>query len=283
MSSASTSRQGSPPAATLSVPGFDVVAGVHEASSLLGRHTHDRPTICSVQHGRFTEYYPGKAVACDERMLKVTPAGEPHWNRFDAVDTYGLRIDVDASRMAEAPELVRLLDERVFLPAGPFLGVTRRLAAELQRPDEFSPLAAEGLLLELLARMARLAEPHPAMRPRWLARANEVVHETYRSPAPVSKIAAAVGVPATTLARAFRRWYGVSIGEHVRQLRLENAAERLVRTDDALAEVALGSGFYDQSHFTNAFRRQFGTTPGRYRRLHGGRHWNATPRRPPRA
>jgi transcriptional regulator GlxA family with amidase domain len=55
----------------------------------------------------------------------------------------------------------------------------------------------------------------------------------------------------------FRARYGESIGEHSRRLRLE-WAERLVRSDEALASIAAHAGFADQSHFTREFRRRFG-------------------------
>ena len=43
------------------------------------------------------------------------------------------------------------------------------------------------------------------------------------------------------------------------------ASRALVYTGQALAEVAIGCGFSDQSHFTREFRRHFGRTPREYR------------------
>jgi AraC-like DNA-binding protein len=41
-------------------------------------------------------------------------------------------------------------------------------------------------------------------------------------------------------------------------------AQRLIRAGCDLAEVAVRAGFYDQSHLTRWFVRQFGVTPSRY-------------------
>jgi AraC family transcriptional regulator len=254
------------PTGTLSVPGFEVYAGVHPAASVLERHTHDAPTICAVQHGSFTEFYPGKAVACADGTLKVTPAGEPHWNRFDRVTTYGMRIDVDPGRFAAQSAVKRMLDERVFLAAGALASLTRQLVAELKRADAVSPVAAEGLLLELVAQMARCADPRDARPVGWLAQAEEIIHDMYRTPLTVAGIAAQVGVHGSTLARAYRREFGCTVAQKIRTLRLEHAARRLSTGDAALSGIALDAGFYDQSHFTNAFRRHFGVTPAEHRR-----------------
>ena len=39
----------------------------------------------------------------------------------------------------------------------------------------------------------------------------------------------------------------------------------VMRPNEALAEIAQRVGFADQSHLTSIFRREIGTTPGRYR------------------
>jgi AraC family transcriptional regulator len=75
-----------------------------------------------------------------------------------------------------------------------------------------------------------------------------------------------VGVHPVTLARAFRRAFGCTVGEYVRRLRIERAARQLADSDLSLAEIALGAGFSDQSHFSNLFRRHTGLSPFQFRR-----------------
>jgi AraC family transcriptional regulator len=140
-----------------------------------------------------------------------------------------------------------------------------RIARELATPDGFTRLALEGLALELLATVGR----GPARRSEpWLERVRDVLHERSLEPPSAAELAADAGVHPSHLARAFRAAYGDSLGGYARRLRLEWAAERLVRSDDPLACVAAEAGFVDQSHFTRAFRTQFGLTPARYRAAH---------------
>jgi AraC family transcriptional regulator len=63
----------------------------------------------------------------------------------------------------------------------------------------------------------------------------------------------------------FRKFYRCSVGEYVRRLRLELAARELACTEKPLAQVAAECGFYDQSHFTHAFKRRFRMTPMTFR------------------
>ena len=49
------------------------------------------------------------------------------------------------------------------------------------------------------------------------------------------------------------------------QRRVERAKELLRHTGNSLTGIAAATGFADQSHFTAAFRREVGVTPGRFR------------------
>jgi AraC-like DNA-binding protein len=55
----------------------------------------------------------------------------------------------------------------------------------------------------------------------------------------------------------------------IRTRRIEWSMDRLRDTGDPVAEIAVGAGFFDQSHFTRCFKRMVGTTPARFRRSHG--------------
>jgi AraC family transcriptional regulator len=256
---------------TLSVPGFELAAGSHAAASILPRHEHALPTICCVARGRFQEYYAGRSVDCDARTVKVTPAGDPHWNRFERVETRGIRIDVDPARFEEVGPIRRLLGERSFFQSAGFSGWTRRLLDELAAPDEAAGVATESLLLELLARLSRMSTASAGTQPGWLRQADEIVHDSFRTPLTLAGVAARVDVHPATLARAYRRAHGRTVGERIRELRIELAAQELATTTRSLSEIALRAGFYDQSHFCNVFRRQRQLTPARYRARHGGR------------
>jgi AraC family transcriptional regulator len=65
--------------------------------------------------------------------------------------------------------------------------------------------------------------------------------------------------------RCFTRAVGAGPRRYVLRRRVERAREMIRRTDQPLAAIAQALGFADQSHFTNAFRRETGETPARFR------------------
>jgi AraC-like DNA-binding protein len=72
-----------------------------------------------------------------------------------------------------------------------------------------------------------------------------------------------LGAHPAHLVRTFTQTFGVSPHAYVLGRRIELARQRLLEGQPS-AEVAVGVGFHDQSHFTRHFKRHVGTTPGRY-------------------
>jgi AraC-like DNA-binding protein len=67
------------------------------------------------------------------------------------------------------------------------------------------------------------------------------------------------------LARVFRQRTGTPIHRYLTRLRLRASLERLAAGACDLTAVALELGFSSHSHYTDAFRREFGYTPSRIR------------------
>jgi AraC-like DNA-binding protein len=132
------------------------------------------------------------------------------------------------------------------------------LIQEMQTRDPGWELIVDGLILVGLGRLTRVAAL-AAHRPAWLDDAIALA----RQQQPLAAIAQRIGRHPSHLAREFHRHEGVTIGEFARRCRLELAARALRGGKRSIGEVALEAGFCDQSHFTNAFRRVFGVTPGR--------------------
>lgn len=249
------------------VAGFTITEGIHAGGSSLPWHTHDGPTLCFVLRGGFSEISDGETIACVPGTLKVTPAGERHWDRFDRGDVRGLLIEADGDRLEALRPHAAVLDRQVAFHGGLPTAIAQRMYQEFRTGDEAAPLAVEGLLLELLAAATRReADRLPRDRPPWVAMARDILHSDPAARHTLGGLADTVGVHPVTLARAFRRGFGCSMGQYLRRLRIERAAARLSDSDSPLAEIALAAGFADQSHFSNVFRRQTGMSPSAYRR-----------------
>ena len=69
-------------------------------------------------------------------------------------------------------------------------------------------------------------------------------------------------------ARAFRDSVGLTPHSYIVRRRLLQAQELLAKTEQPLAEIALSTGFADQSHFTRRFHQFVGLPPRKFRAQH---------------
>jgi AraC family transcriptional regulator len=231
----------------------------------LPRHSHPQPTIAIILRGGFAGWYGGTDRDCAPMTLVVEPAGASHDNRFGPLPTTIVTLSLGSG---SPPALESVGHVPRFTRDAYSAGLASQADTELRGPDELTPLAVEGLALELVTRIAR-TPTEPGM-PGWLSEARDLLHERYAESLRMDDVASAVGVEPDRLARAFRRVYREPIASYVRRLRVRAAAELLVAgTDLTIAAIAAEVGFADQSHLTRSFLRTMGTTPARYRASSG--------------
>jgi AraC-like DNA-binding protein len=76
----------------------------------------------------------------------------------------------------------------------------------------------------------------------------------------------ACGLSSSAFLRAFRKTMGLAPHQWLMARRVERARELIREGDQPLSEIALSSGFSDQSHLTRVFSQQMGVSPGAWRR-----------------
>jgi AraC family transcriptional regulator len=234
----------------------------------LPRHSHANAYFCFVHRGAFTEVYGDQTRHCGPRTLAFHPPGEVHVQQFHQSPVRSFNLELTAPPRQRLAELGTRLQRPADFRDGLILSLVLRLHREFRQMDEFSPLAMEGLALEILAEASRQsAHAGQPRSPPWLTRVRELLHDRFAERLTLPSLAAAVGVHPVYLSSAFHRHQRCTIGDYLRQLRVQEACRRLATSDVPLVELALHTGFADQAHFCRTFRRATGMTPAAYRRM----------------
>lgn len=101
---------------------------------------------------------------------------------------------------------------------------------------------------------------------RWeIRRATEILKDSYTERFDLEEFSRVVGLSKYYLEKVFKKSTGMSPHQYVIQLRVERAKQLLASSSKSIIEIAMELGFFDQSHFTNAFRHFTGTSPLAYR------------------
>jgi AraC-like DNA-binding protein len=82
----------------------------------------------------------------------------------------------------------------------------------------------------------------------------------------VDDLASCAGLSPSRFVHLFKSETGLSVTDYTLRLRVLEARRLLLKSDLPIAEIAMETGFYDQSHLTRHFRRFEKTTPDRFRK-----------------
>ena len=248
---------------------FTLKENLYASGIVLPKHSHPHAYITFVIEGAFCERYAGRSILCRTGMIRYLPPGEVHENEVQARS----RCLHVSSEPSSFEQLLRQAD----IPRRPaeMSGLTttwlaNRLYAEFSRQDTASAMAIEGLVLEILAEIARAEAPdRSGSAPLWLKQATEIVENRFLQRLSLTEIASEVGVHHVHLSREFHKYNRCTVGELIRQRRVQYASHLLAHSRTPLAEIALVCGFSDQSHLSFLFKRHMGMSPSKFRSLAG--------------
>lgn len=146
----------------------------------------------------------------------------------------------------------------------------RRMAATLQEVEGSGALIREHAAMlagvELLRMLQGRAETvRHRISPARLRAVLSHIEEHLAEDVTLAELAGVARLSRFHFARSFRAETGATPQRFVTHRRVERAKRLMLEQRLALADIALACGFAHQAHFTTAFRRTVGTTPGRWR------------------
>jgi len=84
----------------------------------------------------------------------------------------------------------------------------------------------------------------------------------------LNQISDTVSISPNYLSTLFKQITGQTLTEYIREVKLQRAGELLIETDEKISVIAEQLGFYDQFHFSRAYKRYTGLSPSNYRSVH---------------
>jgi|SRR5687767_12025020 AraC-like DNA-binding protein len=244
-----------------------------------GRHWHDGYGFGFLDRGAHASVSGRGLVRAYTGDVITTNPGEVHDGRPLGGATRSWRIvhiDTDVFPSIVGGRATHREITRPVLQDARLVRALRALFRRIQRWDErrgtsVAALACEESLVStcslLMARhgTAAVSTDVALERRRDLTMVRERLADEALHPPTLAELAAMTSLSPYQVLRRFEKAYGLPPHAWLLRRRVERA-RMLIRDGAALSEAALRSGFADQSHMTRSFVRQYGFTPGRWRR-----------------
>jgi AraC-like DNA-binding protein len=251
-----------------SVPGVAEVFHAHFTDHVYPLHAHEAWTLLIVDDGAVHYDLDRHAHDAPIDVVSLLPPYVPHNGQSATPNGFHKRVlYLDGSLLGE--ELIAAaVDTPTF--ADPLL---RRRIDHIHRSlqhrgDELEAEILLALTVEQIRRLLLRSDP-PADRlgtadPATARRLRDLINARVVEGVSLDQAAAVLQRHPTHLVRAFRREFGMPPHQYLTSRRVDQA-RGLLLSGVPVAEAAIWSGFYDQSHLTRHFKRILGVSPGGFR------------------
>ncbi len=92
------------------------------------------------------------------------------------------------------------------------------------------------------------------------------IAQNYRLPLSLEEVAGQINLSPTYLSKKFRKVTGVTFKEYVNYIRIKQAVQALLTTDDSITKIAVDCGFNSSNYFKDIFRKINGVSPRAFRK-----------------
>jgi AraC family transcriptional regulator len=212
------------------------------------------------------------------RMMSLVPSGAKLWGYGRGIRFLRtLRITFDLERAGLALGDRRLAPAfaapRLMFTSESLWQIAALLAGECSKDSGTDGLYGESIATALCVELLRLGDTRNesvargGLAPWQMRRVTEYMEAHLGDAIQLSEFAQLVGMSRSHFSQAFRTTTGMPPHRWHLNARIRRAQELMLDSALSLADIALQTGFADQSHFTKSFQRQVSTSPGAWRRM----------------
>lgn len=249
-------------------------------------HTHTYCEIFYLKSGTCTYTVNQGQWHLEAGDLFIVAAGDPHSTRYEGKTSCERIIvfcksDVLAGMMRGDPTEVQQALERsckVILNDETRTMVEAlldQMLLENDLPRKYSEQVLELESLHLVLLLLRNGIfSHETMSPKEgysadIERALKYIALNYQQPLTLEEVAGYCNLSPTYFSRKFRLITGQTFKEHVNYIRLRQATQMLLMTDNSITKIAMLCGFGSSNYFKDLFRASTGRSPREYRKHSG--------------
>jgi AraC family transcriptional regulator len=229
-------------------------------------HYHENAYFTFILSGKVMEGNKKGKIDLSAGSLLFHNAQESHYNIKPKGETRGMHLEIEQRWMNELYANGNI-NEGSFEVEHPKIKILfYKILRESRIADPMISSSIEQLVIEAMDALF-IRHSKSRFRPSWINTLSDLLQDHYLSPIDVKAIAKEIDIHPVHLSRSFSKYFGCTMAEYIRQLKVERALSQLSVSQHSLSTIAYQSGFADQSHMIRCFKEMSGNTPSIYRKM----------------
>ncbi|MBE8728244.1 AraC family transcriptional regulator [Flavobacterium hungaricum] len=229
-------------------------------------HYHEKPYFTFILEGKVLEGNKNEIYQCTPGSLLFHNWDDAHYNIKPPGYTRGFHIEIEQNWLQQFDLSLDTLKGNIAVEIPYVKMLFYKLFTESKRNDDFTNTTIDTLLINSLQNIKCNNQKNYNSVPKWIKTIKEILHENKAGDLSLIQLSELLDIHPVHLSRYFPKYFGATLGEYNRKLKVEKSLSLLFHKNKSIAEIAYETNFSDQSHYIRCFKEQMGKTPLQYRK-----------------
>ena len=248
-------------------------------------HTHSYCEIYYLKSGACTYTVNRRSFHLRKGDLFIVKAGDAHRSYYEGtVNSERIVISCELNALPETfmeahEDICNMLSStmKVVLSEGlrqKIENIFEQMLSETQTPDDFTSDFMRLLMMSFLLTLQRggvFVHEHPEGSmdiSSDIEQAINYIALKYAYPVTLDELAEEFSLCPSYFSKKFKAQTGSTFKEYLNYIRMKQAAQMLITTDDSITKIALSCGFNSSNYFKDCFRKKHDMSPRAFREIY---------------
>ena len=225
-------------------------------------HYHSNPHLSFILNGAHTESKHNQTQIKTTTDTLFYHSGELHKTISHSPKTQNLNLEFDSNFLEKFEISENQLKVAVNKNISSHLFILK-FNTELTLNDSITQTSLYSLLFNFISE----SNGKDYKDIKWCLQLKEILNDNWNINYSLNDLSLLLKVHPITISKHFPKYFGCTLGEYIRKIRVIRSLDLIKSTDYSLSEIAYLCNFSDQSHFIRTFKHFTGFNPKSFRKL----------------
>ncbi len=223
-------------------------------------HFHENPYFTYLLQGKLYEANKKEEYYLEPGSLLFHNWQDSHHNIKPKDFTRGFHIEFNLDWFTKHNVSIMDFEGSLNLKNPIIKSLMNKVFLETKVNDNLSQLSIELLMVDIFNKIKTQESDKYLKKPEWVKKLQEILQDTETN-FKLTELSKALDIHSVHLSREFHKYFGTTLGQYIRQLKLNKAITLISSNQFSMTEICYKCGFYDQSHFISNFKKIYKVSP----------------------